>query len=126
MPSARGQARPYPPLGKYCCFRKWSPLEVSRQLLLHLLESVKSTLPSANIDPAHVVITVPASFDEAARGLTLEAAKLAGLGEVTLLEEPQAAFYAWLENHGLEWRKQVSDGDLILVCDVGGERLTSV
>jgi molecular chaperone DnaK (HSP70) len=111
---------PILPWGSAVVSEKWSPLEVSHQLLLHLLESVKSSLPSARLDPAHVVITVPASFDEAARGLTLEAAKLAGLGEVTLLEEPQAAFYAWLESHGLEWRKQVSDGDLILVCDVGG------
>jgi molecular chaperone DnaK (HSP70) len=95
---------------------KWSPLEVSRQLLEHLIGSSKSTGGTA----AHVVVTVPASFDEAARGLTLEAAKLAGLDEVTLLEEPQAAFYAWLENQGPDWRKQARAGDLLLVCDVGG------
>ncbi|MEI6715393.1 MAG: Hsp70 family protein [Verrucomicrobiota bacterium] len=111
---------PILPWGSESVSEKWSPLEVSRQLLVHLLESVKYSSPAATLDPAHVVITVPASFDEAARGLTLEAAKLAGLGEVTLLEEPQAAFYAWLESHESDWRKQVSDGDLILVCDVGG------
>jgi molecular chaperone DnaK (HSP70) len=93
---------------------KWSPLAVSEKLLAHLL----ANLPAAeSIQP---VITVPASFDEAARGLTLEAARLAGLAEATLLEEPQAAFYAWLGNHGSDWRQQVAAGDIILVCDIGG------
>ncbi|MEI6034467.1 MAG: Hsp70 family protein [Verrucomicrobiae bacterium] len=97
---------------------KWSPLEVSRQLLEHLIEISKSAGDAP--DAGHVVVTVPASFDETARGLTLEAAQLAGLGEVTLLEEPQAAFYAWLESQGPGWRKQARAGDLLLVCDVGG------
>ena len=98
--------------------KKISPLEASRDLLQHLLSSLRATQPALPLD--HLVVTVPASFDEVARGLTLEAAKLAGLGEVTLLEEPQAAFYAWLENQGTQWRKQVQSGDLLLVCDVGG------
>ena len=97
---------------------KWSPLEVSRQILSHLNESTSAA--GAPLADAHVVVTVPASFDEVARGLTLEAANLAGLGEITLLEEPQAAFYAWLENQGSDWRSHVSAGDLLLVCDVGG------
>jgi hypothetical protein len=63
---------------------------------------------------------VPASFDEEARELTLRAAEQAGLQHVTLLEEPQAAFYAWLETQGDSWRKRIKVGDLILVCDVGG------
>jgi hypothetical protein len=67
-----------------------------------------------------VVITVPASFDEAARELTVEAAKAAGLPKITLLEEPQAALYAWLESRGEGWRKTLKLGDVILVCDVGG------
>ena len=67
-----------------------------------------------------VVITVPASFDEVARTLTSEAAEAAGLGKVVLLEEPQAAFYAWTAQAGSDWRKQVRPGDLVLVCDVGG------
>ncbi len=96
--------------------KKWSPVEVSRRILVHLVECLKAS----GSEPGHLVVTVPASFDEAARGLTLEAAKLAGLGEITLLEEPQAAFYAWLENQGPDWRKQARAGDLILVCDVGG------
>ena len=55
-----------------------------------------------------------------ARDLTVEAARSVGLEHVTLLEEPQAAFYAWLSAHGDDWRKSVKVGDLILVCDVGG------
>jgi len=97
---------------------KLSPLEASRDLLAHLLASLKNSHP--NLAPTNPVITVPASFDEVARGLTLEAAQLAGIPEATLLEEPQAAFYAWLENQGADWRKQVQSGDLLLVCDVGG------
>ena len=67
-----------------------------------------------------ILLTVPASFDMAARDLTMKAAELAGLHNVTLLEEPQAAFYSWIESQGETWRKQVTVGDLILVCDVGG------
>ena len=67
-----------------------------------------------------VFLTVPASFDAVARELTSEAAAKAGLRQVTLIEEPQAAFYAWLAAHGDRWRKNVKVGDIILVCDVGG------
>ena len=63
---------------------------------------------------------MPASFDEEARELTLRAAQSAGLRNVTLLEEPQAAFYAWLDALGDHWRRRVKVGDLVLVCDVGG------
>jgi molecular chaperone DnaK (HSP70) len=111
----RGQILPW---GSTTIDRKLSPLEASRDLLAHLLASLKNSHP--NLAPTNPVITVPASFDEVARGLTLEAAQLAGIPEATLLEEPQAAFYAWLENQGADWRKQVQSGDLLLVCDVGG------
>ena len=111
----RGQILPW---GSTTIDRKLSPLEASRDLLAHLLASLKNSHP--NLVPTNPVITVPASFDEVARGLTLEAAQLAGIPEATLLEEPQAAFYAWLENQGADWRKQVQSGDLLLVCDVGG------
>jgi hypothetical protein len=67
-----------------------------------------------------VLVTVPASFDEEARELTLQAAKQAGLPGVRLLEEPQAAFYAWLASQGDAWRERMKVGDLVLVCDVGG------
>ncbi|MFN6052007.1 MAG: Hsp70 family protein, partial [Planctomycetia bacterium] len=66
------------------------------------------------------VLTVPASFDALARELTLEAAKEVGFKKVTLLEEPQAAFYAWLESQKTNWRDLVEEGDVILVVDVGG------
>jgi len=72
-----------------------------------------------------VVLTVPASFDEVARGLTAEAAESAGLGKVVLLEEPQAAFYAWTAQAGRQWRDDVAPGDIILVCDIGGGTATS-
>lgn len=98
--------------------KKLSPLEASRDLLAHLVSSLRASHPDLAIQ--HPVITVPASFDEVARGLTIEAAELAGLPDATLLEEPQAAFYAWLENQGADWRKQVQSGDLLLVCDIGG------
>ena len=67
-----------------------------------------------------MTVTVPASFDPAARELTLEAAKAAGYPAPTLLEEPQAALYSWLQTAGGGWRKQVRPGDVILVVDVGG------
>ena len=67
-----------------------------------------------------IIATVPASFDEVARELTLEAAKLGGLNNVILLEEPLAAFYSWLMRHEKDWQDFVQTGELILVCDVGG------
>jgi hypothetical protein len=67
-----------------------------------------------------IYLTVPASFDAVARELTVQAARSAGLENVTLLEEPQAAFYAWIDAVGDQWREQVQKGDLVLVCDVGG------
>lgn len=97
---------------------KLSPVEVSRILLGHLLANLRHHRPG--MDGSNVVVTVPASFDEVARVLTQEAAQQAGWGQVTLLEEPQAAFYAWLENNPTSWRSQVGEGDLVLVCDVGG------
>ena len=73
-----------------------------------------------DLSEGEIVLTVPASFDEVARNLTAEAAETAGLGKVVLLEEPQAAFYAWTAQAGSSWRSQVSAGDIVLVCDVGG------
>ncbi|MCD8481293.1 MAG: Hsp70 family protein [Verrucomicrobia bacterium] len=95
-------------------------MSVSATLLSYLRNSVLQSDATAPFSDANCVITVPASFDEVARTLTLEAAREAGLGEVVLLEEPQAAFYAWLASQGTDWRKQVQAGDLLLVCDVGG------
>ena len=96
---------------------KRSPVEASRLLLEHLRQAAAA---AGAPDDAQVVITLPASFDEAARALTLDAAQGAGLHDVVLLEEPQAAFYAWIARNPDTWRKQVRAGDLVLVCDVGG------
>ena len=108
------------PWGSESIEKKLCATKASQILLDHLLQNLKTNRPNSDFNPSQVVITVPASFDEIARGLTLDAAKAAGLGEATLLEEPQAAFYAWLENQGQDWRKQVREGNLILVCDIGG------
>jgi hypothetical protein len=103
---------------------KLSPVEVSSQYLRYL-RTVWDSQHSADetghaLSEQDVLLTVPASFDEEARELTRRAAEQAGLTRVTLLEEPQAAFYAWLESQGDSWRKHIKIGDLVLVCDVGG------
>jgi molecular chaperone DnaK (HSP70) len=98
---------------------KISPVEASRQYLLHLKSAWDTAHPEDRLEDQTVLITVPASFDAAARDLTQRAAKLAGYPEVTIIEEPQAAFYAWIERNP-DWREQVKPGDLILVVDVGG------
>lgn len=95
--------------------KKISPVEASRQYLMHLRKAFAAQFPG----DAKVLLTVPASFDAVARELTLEAASQAGLKDVVLLEEPQAAFYAWIEKHP-DWRERVQPGDLILVVDIGG------
>ena len=82
--------------------------------------SRRTVMPALALAHQDVLLTVPASFDAAARELTLRAARAAGLEHVTLLEEPQAAFYAWLDALGDGWRRRVKVGDLVLVCDVGG------
>lgn len=97
---------------------KVSPVDASAKYLEHLRHAWEREL--APLADQEVVVTVPASFDAAARDLTLEAAAKAGLARVTLLEEPQAALYAWLEAQGQDWRKQLQPGDVLLVVDVGG------
>lgn len=103
---------------------KLSPFECTSRYLNHLKNGVlyaeKLCGREWDLADGQVVLTVPASFDEVARNLTAEAADAAGLGNVTLLEEPQAAFYAWTAQAGKEWRSQVGPGDIVLVCDVGG------
>ncbi len=98
---------------------KISPLEASRQYLLHLRSAWDAAYPEAKFEEQTVLVTVPASFDPAARELTQRAAQLAGYPSVTIMEEPQAAFYAWI-NRNPNWREQVKPGDLILVVDIGG------
>jgi len=103
---------------------KLSAFEASQSYLVHLKEGLlhaeKKDGHDRDLAAVQVVLTVPASFDEVARALTADAAAAAGFHDVVLLEEPQAAFYAWAEQAGSEWRKQVSAGDIVLVCDVGG------
>ena len=103
---------------------KLSPVEVSSQYLQYLRtvwDAQHAALGEGNaLGEQDVLLTVPASFDEEARELTRRAAEQAGLERVTLLEEPQAAFYAWLESQGDSWRQRIKIGDLVLVCDVGG------
>ncbi len=103
---------------------KLSPVEASSQFLQYLRTVWDSgeagEQPELALANQDVLLTVPASFDEEARELTRRAAEQAGFEHVTLLEEPQAAFYAWLEDQGDAWRSRIKVGDLILVCDVGG------
>jgi molecular chaperone DnaK (HSP70) len=98
---------------------KISPVEGSRRYLEHLRDAWNEKMPDAPFAEQQVLVTVPASFDAVARELTLEASKQAGYRDITLLEEPQAAFYAWIERH-TDWRRRVQVGDLILVVDIGG------
>ena len=98
---------------------KISPVEASRRYLEHLREAWDSKMPDAPFAEQQVLVTVPASFDAVARELTLQAAEQAGYKNLLLLEEPQAAFYAWIERHP-DWRERVQVGDLILVVDIGG------
>jgi hypothetical protein len=107
--------------------RKVSPVEASVRYLKHMAEAWNHVMArdakdaKANrLEAQDIVLTVPASFDAAARELTVEAARAAGFENLTLLEEPQAAFYAWLDRAGDDWRKQVAVGELVLVADVGG------
>jgi molecular chaperone DnaK (HSP70) len=101
-----------------------SPVEASWRFLEHISEAWDHVVAKGDLELAlakqSVVLTVPASFDASARELTTEAAFAAGLEDLTLLEEPQAAFYAWLAARGDAWRKDVGAGDVVLVVDVGG------
>jgi hypothetical protein len=104
--------------------RKLSPVDASSQFLQYLRAvwdsgevGEQGELALAEQD---VLLTVPASFNEEARELTRRAAEQAGYPHVTLLEEPLAAFYAWLESQADAWRRRIKVGDLVLVCDVGG------
>src|SRR5207302_6397344 len=102
--------------------RKVSPLQASTLYLKHLIEAwnllIAKDVAGHRLENQDIVLTVPASFDAVARELTVEAARAAGLESVTLLEEPQAAFYAWIDTSADAWRDQVEVGDVVLVADV--------
>jgi hypothetical protein len=100
--------------------RELSPVDVSAAYLEHMRKAWDAAHPEAPLAAQDIVLTVPASFDEEARELTVAAAKQAGFEHLTLLEEPAAAFYSWIANHLAESRKQLFDGQTVLICDVGG------
>ncbi|MEJ5364086.1 MAG: Hsp70 family protein [Desulfosoma sp.] len=104
--------------------RTVSPVEASTLYLRHLKDAwnhmIARTDEAKRLEHQDVYLTVPASFDAVARELTVQAARDAGLERLTLLEEPQAAVYAWLAQQGDAWREILHVGDVVLVCDVGG------
>ena len=112
-----------PPVTEGENMRQVSPVEAATMILNHLKSAWNHLMASDDagnrLENQEVVITVPASFDAVARDLTVEAATAVGL-HFSLLEEPQAAFYSWLAHNKDTWRKQVEDGDVVLVCDIGG------
>jgi len=97
-----------------------SPVNASARYLAHLRAAWDDAHPDEPADEQEVLVTVPASFDPVARELTVVAAREAGFEKITLLEEPQAAFYAYLAARGEHWRKDLQPGDVVLVCDIGG------
>lgn len=96
-----------------------SPVNASARYLAHLRAAWDHQHPDEPADELECVLTVPASFDAVARELTVAAARQAGLDKLTLLEEPLAAFYAYLAAHPA-WRQEITPGDVVLVCDLGG------
>ena len=103
---------------------KISPVRASAAILNYIREAWNHEMagedPAMAMENQEIFLTVPASFDAVARQLTVQAAEQAGLAHITLLEEPQAAFYSWIDSRGDAWRKAVEKGDLVLICDVGG------
>lgn len=100
--------------------QRLSPVEASAAYLAHYRAAWNHAHPGAPLENQEVVVTLPASFDESARELTIRAARAAGLPRIVLLEEPQAAFYAWLHRRGGDWEGEIGPGDAVLVCDIGG------
>ena len=99
---------------------KVSPVTASASYLAHVRAAWNQRFPHAPLEQQDVVLTVPASFDDGARALTLEAARIAQLPKLRLLEEPQAAFYDWLFRHRGSLGAELADTRLVLICDVGG------
>jgi molecular chaperone DnaK (HSP70) len=115
---------PILPWGEAAVDQKLSPVEASARYLRHIRESWNEWMARGReeefLENQLVVVTVPASFDEVARELTVSAARQAGFGRIVLLEEPLAAFYAWISRHEKSWQSSMKEGQIILVCDVGG------
>lgn len=113
---------PILPYGAGREIRKISPVAATAAYLNHIRMAWNRghVEDDSQLEQQLVIVTVPASFDEVARELTVQAAAAAGLADVILLEEPLAAFYSWLMTHEKQWKDFVTPGELILVCDVGG------
>lgn len=118
------RTRPILPWGADTDVQKVSPVEAGSRYLQHIREAWNETLAlgreTHRLEQQLLILTVPASFDEVARELTVKAAREAGLPRVILVEEPLAVFYAWLSRHEADWREQMTPRQIILVCDVGG------
>lgn len=103
---------------------KISPVQASCAILNHIRDAWNYEMaqgdPELNLENQNLFLTVPASFDAVARQLTVRAAQMAGLPDIILIEEPQAAFYSWIYTSDDRWREKVTKGDLVLVCDIGG------
>jgi molecular chaperone DnaK (HSP70) len=108
------------PWGSQAEVKRLSPVEVSARYLQHVREAWEHAFPDAPLSSQDVVLTVPASFDEVARELTVDAAARAGLPRVVLLEEPQAAFYAWIHQNEDSWAERLEGIRLVVVIDIGG------
>ncbi len=100
--------------------QRLSPVEASARVLQHIRSAWDARFPAHRLAEQDIVLTLPASFDEIARELTVEAAAAAQLPRVVLVEEPQAAFYSWVYRNRHDWQHQVTAGQTILVCDIGG------
>lgn len=100
--------------------QRLSPVAASARYLRHLADAWNHSFRDFPLAEQEIVLTLPASFDEVARELTVAAAAQAGLPRVVLIEEPQAAFYAWIDVHRDDWQTRVEPGQKILVCDIGG------
>ena len=111
---------PILPWGAPADVPKVSPVEASASYLSYVRAAWNAQFPTSPLEQQDLVLTVPASFDEAARALTLSAARLAGLPKLRLLEEPQAVFYDWLLRHRNHLAEELATSKLVLVCDVGG------
>lgn len=108
------------PISTEAEMEKMSPLEACSAFLRHLADAWSYKMVDAPFNQQQILITVPASFDPSARQLVQEAAEKANYPVSILIEEPQAAFYAWLDAHQNDWRKILHVGDVVLVVDIGG------
>jgi molecular chaperone DnaK (HSP70) len=118
--SAVDRTAPILPWGASPDVARISPVEASARYLAHMKAAWEQVHPGVSLGDQEVILTVPASFDEAARELTVEAARVAGLKHATLLEEPLAAFYHWLEGHQDKLAEALTGVSLVLVVDIGG------